>query len=221
MEQDRLKVRQLYQQMSFPEKCKYLWTEFRWHFLAVVIAVAVLISMAVHFLNKEEPVLWGATINLSLTPAETYVQQWEAALELDAGNCISFDNGVLIKLEDLNNSQSLSYASAYRIICAVAAQELDFVITDKNGLMFLYNEEICRDVRDILEESLLKVYEPYLYTPEELEIPIALDLSGTPMAQMLGLTEEEVYLALPNLSGNNALLQDLLKYIYDYAIKKS
>ena len=147
MDQDRLKVRQLFQKMTFIEKCGYLWGEFRWHLLAVVIAAAVLIFTVAGFLSKEEPVLWGVAINHSLSSADTLREQWEAALELDEKSGISFYDGVTIDLDEVTNPQSLSYGSAHQIICAAAVNELDFVITDEAGLMFLYGDNICRDVR--------------------------------------------------------------------------
>ncbi len=213
MEQDRAKVRQLFQEMPFKEKCRYLWSEFRWHFLAVVIAAAVLITTVAGLINKKEPVLWGVAINHSLSSPDAVLQQWEAALELDDNSCISFYDGVSIILDEVTDPQALSYGSAYQIICAAAVNELDFVITDEAGLMFLYGDNICRDIREVLDEPLLVIYAPYLYTPEELNIPIARDLSGTPMAQKLGLNGQEVYLALPNLSGNDAVLLSFLHYL--------
>lgn len=213
MEKDRIKVQQFFQKMTFSEKCRYLWGEFRWHFLAVVIAAAVLITTVAGLINKKDPVLWGVAINHSLSSPDTLLQQWEAALELDDGSCISFCDGVSIVLDEVTDPQALSYGSAYQIICAAAVNELDFVITDEAGLMFLYGDGICSDIRAVLDEALLEMYGSYLYTPKELDIPIALDLSGTPMAQKLGLKGTEVYLALPNLSGNDAVLLSFLHYL--------
>lgn len=213
MEKDRIKVQQFFQKMTFSEKCRYLWGEFRWHFLAVVIAAAVLITTVAGLINKKEPVLWGVAINHSLSSPDAVLQQWEAALELDDGSCISFYDGVSIVLDEVTDPQALSYGSAYQIICAAAVNELDFVITDEAGLMFLYGDGICSDIRAVLDEALLEMYGSYLYTPKELDVPIALDLSGTPMAQKLGLKGKEVYLALPNLSGNDAVLLSFLHYL--------
>ena len=216
MDQDRAKVRQFFQKMTFQEKCRYLWGEYRLHMLAVLIDVSVLVATVVGLLTKKEPVLWGVAINHSLSSPDTQLQQWECALALDDGCYISFYDSVRIDLEEVNDPQALSYGSAYQILCAAAVNELDFVITDEAGLMFLYGDGICRDVRDVLDESLLKMYDPYLYTPKELDVPIALDLSGTPMAQKLGLKGQEVYLALPNLSGNDAVLLSFLHYLSEF-----
>lgn len=215
MQADKEKVKRLFQQMTPREKLRYLWAEFHRHFFVVLGVIAILIVSIAEFVNEEDPVLWGMSINQSLASAEDTVNTWESNIPLKEGHCISFTDGVILNPNEIADPNSLSYGTAYQIICAAAVHELDFVFTDENGLIYLCNNELCTDVRDVLGEELLTVYGQYLYTPEELDYPIALDISGTSIAANLGLTADTVYLALPALSDDLDTLRDFLKQLAD------
>lgn len=213
MDRDRQRAKELFRQMTWKEKIVYIYEEYRFHILAAVVVAALLISMGTTILNKKTEVLWGMVINQSIAESDTFLADLEAELELDKKQCVSLINEIYLVPEDLANPSSLSYATATQIICAAAVSELDFAITDVDGLIYLNNNGLCTDVEKILPEDLMEIYGQYLFTPEELDFPIAIDLKAMGISEALGLKGVESYLALPNMSGNEAYLFTFLRYI--------
>ena len=207
MDKDRQKARDAVAQMSLFSKVKYICREYRFHALAAVLLAALILVSVKNIAEREKTVLWGMIINQTAAVPEDLSNE----IGLDEKETVSVLNGVMLDVSDIANTASLSYGNALQLSCAAAAGELDFVFTDADGLALLYAQDLCPAVKNILTPELAAYFGPYLYTPEGLGEPIAIDLTGTDTASQWGLEGEEVYLALPNLSGHE---QQLTAFLY-------
>lgn len=182
--------------MPLKKKAEHIWLYYRWHLLVAAAVIAVLISgLRLVFYNTQDQLISGIFINTGTT-AEGYTHlredyitfcgQNRSRVELVEARGIHFEDDPLSQ-EDAANFMVLAGK--------IAVESLDYIITDLPSLTFFEEQEVIRDLREVLSEEALASLTPILSADGT---PIAIPLAGTSFADHYELTAESCLLIVKN-----------------------
>ena len=147
--------------LPWKKKLEHIWIYYKWYFLVAAAVVCVGVSLAGTLAeNRKETLISGIFINNSTT-SEGYAHLSEdywaycggndgEKVELVTGRTIHFDAETLSQ-ED---------AAAFMIVASmVAAESLDYIITDEASLDDFQEQEIVLDLGEILSEEALSKWD--------------------------------------------------------------
>ena len=194
--------------LSFQKKLEHIWLYYKWGIIVAVAVVCILISIAGTVKeNNRQTLISGIFINNSTSSqGYTHLQEgyWEYCggnpdqkVELITGRYIDFDAETLSQ-ED---------AAAFMIVASmIAAESLDYIITDEASLDDFEEQEVVLDLRELLPEETLARWD----TVERGGAVLALRLENTSFAREYSLSaENSCILVVPNAQNKENILQFL------------
>lgn len=206
--------------MTFGEKLEYLWTYYKWVLLVAGFAVMVIAIVITAMVNAQVKVLFsGALVNV--TPSDEgqayLTEQWQQTLGAE-------DKHDTVKLtsftfRDLSSGEAseVEVTTAMRLYAMVAAQEVDYVITDDVGYHFYINHSTLSPLNTLFSpEELARIDLPIIYG-DDGATPIAFDISQTAFAQSCSVRSGIVYIAFPGNTGRTSQNLPFLEYLLNYA----
>lgn len=150
--------RQAIRQKSLKEKLSYFFDYYKWHTVAVITLVAVVISLTVHLINRKDCALYVGLLNTAeLEQTETYRQQFEEYAGIDSSEYEAiFDTSMLIQPGGRDQMSAVSYQ---KLTAFTAAGDLDVLICSPDITEFYVGRGIFCDLRDILSPEQTALYE--------------------------------------------------------------
>ncbi len=186
------------------KRWEYVWEYYRTAFLLVVFflffagaILSFLVTGLTNILFRQD------TFSIAFAaPGYSGSQAWTA----DCLEAIGYDE----KKEDflvLTSAPLSETSDEFRITATVwlANRQPDIFIVNESSYRHLLELEALADLGQLLPEELLENY--------PLTDSFALDISGTPLAEETGLTEEAVYLCLYADGGGLERALDVVEYI--------
>lgn len=183
--------------MPLKKKLEHIWIYYRWYLLAGAAVICLLVSIVGTVAeNRKETLISGIFINNS-TSQEGYAHlmedYWEFCggseeqkAELIAGRTIHFD------AEPLSQEDAASFMI---VTSMIAAQSLDYIITDEASLDDFLEQEVVMDLREVLPEQSLDRWDA-VYSGG---VPVALRLESTAFAADYPLSaQHSVVLVIAN-----------------------
>lgn len=182
--------------MPLQKKAEHIWLYYHWHLLVAAMVLAMLISgLRLVLYNSQEQLISGAFINTGTTQ-EGYSHLREDYIAFCGGgkSRVELVEARSIHFEDQPLSQD--DAASFMILASrIAAESLDYIISDIPSLAFFEEQEVTRDLRDFLPEDVLAALNPILSADGT---PIAIPLTGTGFAERYELTAESCILTVRN-----------------------
>ena len=206
--------------MRAGEKLEYLWTYYKWVLVVAAFAAVVIAIVITAVINAQTNILFsGALVNVSPTEeGQTYLtEQWQQALgaegEHDTVKLTSFTFRDILS----GNATDVEANTAMRLAAMVAAQEVDYILTDDVGYRFYINHPVFSPLDTIFSpQELAGIDLPIIYS-EDGTTPMAFDISQTPFAQSCSVRSGIVYIAFPGNTGRTAMNTDFLEYLLRYS----
>ena len=186
--------------MPMKEKANHILTSYTdvVFLLAVVLALLLLTVSSLLFPGTKN-ILGGAVFNVQISSEGTacITNDFAQTVELEVTNKeatvdqysfqyveVSGDN--FETMGDMQNA--LNYMDVMEeAAMSVAAQELDFLMADRESMKSLNNQEFCVDLSQFLTEDMLTQIKDilvYMETGEDCVLaPVAIDISGTAFAK--------------------------------------
>lgn len=145
------------------ERWSYFWDYYKWHALAVVLAIVLLIQMVVGVINRKEIVFSGILLNCIINVNDDqFLQDFYSFADIDADTQeVAFYTDLI--LTDKNTQSDVSVFQ--RIMAGAATQDTDFVVGQpENFQMCAYSTaRILIDLRTLLDEDTLNRLSGCLY----------------------------------------------------------
>ncbi len=204
-------------EMTFSQRVEYIFTYYKFHILAIVFVIVVIIYIINNRLNHVDYKLYGLVIN-SDTISETAQKDLEDQLGMEGHDGLSLITGLSADVD----SNSTSYYNQIDIY--TVAGQMDFVFTDEAGVQYLCDMGTPRDVTAVLPADLLQVWSGREIEFSQLDPDTedtyftnyaAIDISDTLVHDYFGLDDNICYLVITDLSGNENYMTSLYQCFYD------
>lgn len=201
--------------LPFKKKLEHIWLYYKWAIIVTAAVICILVSIAGTVANnRRETLISGIFINNS-TSQQGYSHLMEGywqycggndaqKVELIAGRNIDFDAQTLSQ-ED---------AAAFMIVASmIAAESLDYIITDEASLDDFVEQEVVLDLRELLPEDPLSRWE----TVELGGIVAGLRLENTAFGKGYPLSGENSVILITANAQNKENVLFFLDYLLEEA----
>ena len=145
------------------ERWSYFWDYYKWHTLAVILAIAILIQGVVSIVNKKEIVFSGILLNCMLNiDDDAFLEGFYDHAGIDGKKQeAAFYTDIL--LTDKNTKTDVT--SFQRIMAGIATKETDLIVGQKeNFQLCAYNtSRMLKDLRTFLDADTLTQFADRLY----------------------------------------------------------
>ena len=201
--------------LPFQKKLEHIWLYYKWVIIVSVAVICVFASIAGTVAeNRKEVLISGIFINNSTSQegyrhlAEDYWQYCGGSssqkVELITGRSIDFD------AEGLSQED----AAAFMIVASmIAAESLDYIITDEASLDDFVEQEVVLDLRELLSEAALSRWE----TVELEGIISGLRLENTAFGKSYPLSGENSVILITANAQNRENVPRFLDYLLEEA----
>lgn len=198
---DEQRVKELVANMSSGERVMYYVGTYKFHALAIIAAIALVIYVVYSILTAKDKILHIGIINKSGYCSQYMVDSYMEYAGKDA-------NKELIALKtDLGTSADY-YQGGYNLInMYTMTDELNLVFTDQEGLDFLGKSGIVAEPEYWMDEELYTLLKDNITNmtiladttdmsenPEMAERPLCIDISGTRIMEAFGLDDDTHYM---------------------------
>lgn len=225
---DTIIARKEVAKLPFREKVKYYIGYYKFHALAVVIIGIALFFFIRHQVTKETPLMYFGVLNSSQINEELLIEEMTTRLAAADRETVTVHKGLDTKADD----DGESYYLLLQIY--LAADELDVIFTDEEGLTYLAKSGACLDPAEWLDGELAKLWSERSVKGEALEQgssidveeatyvtrDIAVDLTGTEAMKTLGLSEDTPYLLVASSSERTEQIATFMDYLYELEMQQ-
>ncbi len=145
------------------DRWQYFWDYYKWHVIAVVLAIALLIQGVVSFTNKKDIVFSGVLLNCKIgINDEAFLKNfYDYAGIDDTTQEAAFYSDMTLK--DGSNKSDVN--TFQRIMAGIATQEFDFIVGQEASFrLCAYNtSNLLIDLRSFLDQATLEKLAGHLY----------------------------------------------------------
>ncbi|MCR5742549.1 MAG: hypothetical protein K6F92_02310 [Lachnospiraceae bacterium] len=222
MDKDTQAAREMVKQMSPGKKFKYYLGYYKFYVLAAIIVLVAAASLLNTMINKKTPALYLGVLDGTQINSQRIIDDLTERLELKAGETITVFSNLSVKADE--NAEG--YYNSMTIY--IAANHLDIVFADEEGVTYLGKSGALRDVSEYLSGDLASVYESRITQFEALSEGngmsegdsfslqnVAVDLTGTKAIEALGLSDKTCYMVVIANSERTEQIQAFMDYLYE------
>ena len=159
------------------ERWSYFWDYYKWHLVAIVLAIAILIQGVVSIVNRKETVFSGILLNCMIRiDDDAFLQGFydQAGINAKHQQAAFYTD---ITLTDQNTKSDVT--AFQRIMAGIATKDTDFVVgQEENFQLCAYNtSRMFMDLREFLDAEALETFADRLYyvdgaVIEKLSVPV-------------------------------------------------
>ena len=145
------------------ERLSYFLDYYKWHVIAILLAIALLIQGVVSISNRKDPVFYGILLNCMINiDDDAFVDGFYEYAGIDAETQeVAFYTDIVLK--DGRNKNDIS--SFQRIMAGIATKEMDFIVGQEDSFrLCAYNtSRLFMDLRELLDADTLNKLSDRLY----------------------------------------------------------
>ena len=156
------KEREAIRQKSLKEKLAYYFYYYKWHVLVTVILLVGAFHLISQMVNRKDCVLYVCLMNtMASDKTEDYVKSFEEYVGIDRSKSkVIFDTSMAI---ELGGRDQITNTSFQKLTVYIAAGDLDLIITKPDLIHYYVDQQIYRDLRQLLTPEQYALYEPYFF----------------------------------------------------------
>ncbi len=148
---------------SRKERWEYFLDYYKWHAIAVLLVIVLLIQGIVGAINRKEVIFSGILLNCKIeVKDEDFLNGFYdyAGINADKEEAAFYTGITITDGKTQNNTVALQ-----RILAGIAVKETDFIIgpPDAFHACAYTSSQIFADLRDVLDEDTLKQFEDRIY----------------------------------------------------------
>ncbi len=157
---------------TWKQKLGYFWDYYKWHTIIIGIVVCAIISITYNIITQKDKALSGILLNAyeydMENPETNLVDEFIELANIDTSEYeVILNTGLSYLPEDAEGGSSYNYSTSQVITAQSGAGELDFVAGPHSSIKDWAYKGLFLDLRKILTDEQLKVFEPYfLYIDE-------------------------------------------------------
>lgn len=213
------------QAMTPKQRVEHIWYHFKWHILAVICCIAVVISLCVDIAKgNQQELLGGGILNITLSDSgadfltEAYLQSF--GYKTNQYEVMLYDPG-LTGMDSAAIEQNPSFTMSFMTM--IGAKKLDFLIMDETAMNYYLPQGLFMDLRSIFNsEELQEMSDLLTYSDSYDEdgnalsqfYPVGICIDSLPFTSACTEAEAPVYL----LFVRNAPHPDKLDDFYNYLL---
>ena len=150
-----------FRELTKKQKMKYLWDYYKLPIFGALVGIYILLFLLFRFLNRTEPVVYVALVNVSGSIAEDgsltsgYLDTREALPE--KAEVVLYKN-LYLTADEGSEFFVYSEASEMKLIGSIRAKKLDVVIADQEAFEAFREQGYLAETARISESALLKSY---------------------------------------------------------------
>lgn len=194
--------------MSGGERILFLWTYYKFHILAIVLVIVLLVTFINSRQNADrETLLSGVYANIEVSQ-----DGWEYVKEGFLAHLNGNEETQTVILSatsfsgiytDVSNFDA-AYSSVMNPVAMVSGKTLDYFVMDEEALQFYMTQEVLCDLGNIFTAEELEAFGEkviYLELVDDNDVtvsrtPVALDISKLPFARDCLTTVDHCYFSL-------------------------
>ena len=203
--------------MSFGQKAEYIFSYYKAPIIIGLCIIALVIWGIYHAFTYESSVLYGAVIN-SMFVNEEAADDITEYCEMEKHEVCELRSGLASEIDP-------SSGSVYNEIDILTiAGTFDFQFTDEAGAQYLCDMGVTLDITEELPSELLELWSDRIVymdmydsdtDDDYINVPVAIDISGTNVAEYFELTDETNLFTVTNLSGADEYLDKFYQMLYE------
>ena len=188
--------------MSWRKRLEHLWTYYRFHALAVIGVVLIIIfAIQGQIMARQDVLISGIFINTDTSKAgyEYLSDGYWKHTGADKNTRADIVETMVIRYTREDPDQD-SVTMMTAIDAMISARTLDYMLLDESALAYYGPLENCADLSKVLPEELYGELSERMVTVRGIEsgadYPAAIDVTNSPFAQAHGLTASPSYLVV-------------------------
>lgn len=206
--------------MSPKDRAWYIWEYYKFHILALILAVAALWTLG-GILYRQT-----FTTRLSIAIVNDRAGNASSTANLEAGlkealgfgkkDLIEINEGLTARFGEEGMSQ-FEYASLAKISALVASKSLDVFIGDQEAVGHYETVNAFQDLEEYLPPELYSRVKDSVYSAEDEQgvlKPVALSLEGTSFASQTGIVMNPPYLSVMSTSQHKEEVLQMIEYLF-------
>lgn len=143
-------IKKIKELKGFKAKVGYIFDYYTIHLIVIVVSIILVVSLILHFKNRKDDVLFGIVLNLSCPDTEAFCTDLGEAIGVGPKERTFLERGLF--MGQYNNEVE------QKIVMYIVAHQLDYVITDEDGLNHFGKQHFWRDLRDLLPADLYEYF---------------------------------------------------------------
>ena len=207
--------------MTFQEKVKHIWTNFKEWILIFAGIFALLVAYIVTLLTNQQPLLSGYLLNVELSGAgRSYIcEDYFASLGGAKKEKVDLVSGAYME-KPAGQAIETNYAVTTQLAAVVSSQSLDFLLSDEVGMKLGISMELYMDLREFLTEEELELWKDKLIyaQPEGSNdaFPVAVNIAETAFAKANINTKKPVYLGFVDNTPHKENCRSFWEFLLNY-----
>ena len=207
--------------MSWRKRLDHLWTYYRFHALAVVGAIAIVVLLIYgQMIANQDVLISGIFINTD-TSKEGYEYLSDGYWSSSGGDRhtrADIIETMVVRYSQENPDQD-SVTMMTSIDAMISARTLDYMLLDESALSYYGPLENCADLSKVLPKDLYSRLLERIVTIHGIEsggeYPAAIDVSDSSFAQRFGLTAGPSYLVVVANAKDMDKVAAFLEYFFN------
>lgn len=135
-------IRKIKELPGFKAKIGYIFDYYTFHIIFIAIAILIIVSLVLHYKNRKDEVLFGIVLNLSCVDTSAFSEDVGKYLEVGPKEQAFLERGLFMGQYGNEVEQKL--------VMYIVARQLDYVITDENGVNHFGKQFLWKDLREAL-----------------------------------------------------------------------
>lgn len=207
--------------MTFKEKVEHIWTNFKEWILIFTGIFVLLVAYIITLLTNPEPVLSGYLLNVQLSETgRAYItEDYFASIGGTKKQEVHLQSAAYVE-DPTGQVIETNYATVNQMAGIIAAESMDFLLSNKYGMELGISMEVYLDLSEFLtEEEMTQWSDKLIYAQaegSEYAYPVAVDITDTAFAKEHITGAKEVYLGFvantPHMENCHTFWEFLLGY---------
>lgn len=178
------KEREAIKTAPLKKKLSYFWDYYKWHTLFTIAVIAIICGYVYHVATAKGSILNGVLLN-SFSEGDTAMSLEEDFAEENNIDLSEYD---IVLNTSLSYGDSFTYVESRQAITAqAAAGMIDFFTGDTESMQDVAYSFMLMDLRDILTEEQLELYEPYFIYIDQVVLD-AIDAASDNIDEPISIT---------------------------------
>lgn len=178
------KEREAIKTAPLKKRLSYFWDYYKWHTLFTITVIAIICGYIYHVATAKESILNGVMLN-SFAEGDTTVSVAEDFAEKKGIDISEYD---IVLNTTFSYGDSFTYVESRQAITAQSSAGLiDFFAGDTESMQDIAYSFMLMDLRDILTEEQVALYEPYFIYIDQVVLE-AIDAASDNIDEPINIT---------------------------------
>lgn len=197
-----MKYKVNFKSLSTKQKIEYVWDYYRWHIIAVIFGITIIVSAILHVITYKEPLLSVMMLNSYRSMSDSSEMGFDEFFE--AYGYESFDGALELKkdlyFDENGNTNQEDYRNYEIMLALLIGGDYEIFLGTGDVYLEFVQQGFFADLSEILSEDLLEKYKEQMVYSDEMgecaEYPAAVLLKNNQWLNRNNYYKEECYFGI-------------------------